>query len=329
LQTQEEIDMVEEVARTYGYDNIPYTFPGGGGVVGRTTAVDKIESLCRDILSRAGLYEVFTLTMASQESFEKMPFAVKDWLSVKNPLVEEQRIVRGSLLYHLVEAASRNFRVKNFDVKIFEIARVYFSAEGFLEERLILSTALSGETVDFYYAKGVMETFFAELGIKYKFVPSEYSYFHPGQSAKILVNNEECGCLGRLNPFSAEKLDIEREIFLSEIYLDKIIPLIPRKVYSSIPKFPSVERDIAMIISDEIPGSDIDEAIKNAGPEFLVQIECFDVYKGEQIPPGKKSMAYSLTFQSMERTLTDEEINIARENICSVMESKFGAKIRE
>lgn len=326
---KEEIDLVEEVARLYGYDNIPYTFPEGGGVVGRTTAVDKIESLCRDILARAGLYEVFTFTMASQESFEKVPFAAQNWLSVKNPLVEDQRILRGSLLYHLVEVASRNFRVKNFDVKIFELAKIYFPAEGFPEERRILSTALSGAGVDFYYAKGVMEAFFNELGIKYKFIPYEYPFFHPGQSAKILVNNEECGCSGRLNPVSAEKLDIEREIFLSEIYLDKIISLIPRKVYSSIPKFPSVERDIAMIVDEEIPASDIDEAIKNAGPEFLVKFECFDVYKGEQITPGKKSMAYSLAFQSMERTLTDEEVNIARKKICEALESKFGAKIRE
>ena len=245
----------------------------------------------------------------------------------------------------LLEALAANEKHEENSIRLFEVGKVYLPREkGDLpQERNMLSGVLCGtrrdryrggeseksETLDFFDAKGILETLLERLGIAARFEPAEDKTFSPGSVATIVVGGESVGVLGEVHPRVAERCDISsRPVFLFEIDLERLLPatIAPRK-YRSIPKFPTTLRDIALVVNAEIPSKSVGDII--AGSPLVAKVTLFDVYTGKQVPPGKKSLAFRIAYQSPSRTLTDEEVNRAQQETVKRLARELGAILRQ
>jgi phenylalanyl-tRNA synthetase beta chain len=244
----------------------------------------------------------------------------------------------------LLETLRDNLRFTE-RVAIFEVARVYLPQPGqdLPEEPRRLGIVMSGprhttswtvkgeEFLDFYDLKGVAEALLHHLHITgYAFVPTEHSTFHTGRAAKLVVNDIEIGVLGEVHPLVRENFDLPAQrVCLLEFDLEALLALVPSSYYyQPISRFPAVTRDLALIVDDEVPAARVRDAIVKAGGRLLQKVELFDVYHGAQVPPGKKSLAYTLTYQAPDRTLTDDEVNKIQLRIQKALEKELGAQLR-
>jgi len=328
-----EVDLIEEVARLHGYDNIPSTLPEGRTLAGRTTLRDEEEERARDILSRIGLYEALTMGLGSPASFERLKVG-ENALTVKNPLVEDQRVLRPTLWAHHLDVVSRNARLKNPGVWMYEIARVYGQAPEFPIEKRQLCITLAGERngmpLNFFMLKGILEALFEELGLKVFFAPASHPSLHPGITASIRADDQEVGICGMLHPLIASEMELPEGVFLAEMNFDLMTAASPGVVeYRPLPKYQAAIRDLALVVGEEVLSGDIERTARKVGGDLLVDIRCFDVYRGEQIPSGSKSLAYSLTFQAGDHTLEEEEISGVLEKILDALLASYGARLRE
>lgn len=328
-----EVDLIEEVARLYGYDNIPSTLPEGRTLAGKTTLRDKEEERARDILSRIGLYEAMTMGLGSPAIFERLKVG-ENALTVQNPLVEDQRMLRPTLWAHHLEVVSRNARLKNPGVWMYEIARVYERAPEFPIEKRQLCITLAGERngmpLNFFMLKGILEALFEELGLKVAFAPSYHPSLHPGITASIRAGDQEVGICGMLHPHIAAEMELTEGVFLAEMNFDFMMAAAPGVLeYQALPKYPAVVRDLALVVPEEVLSGDIERVSLKVGGDLLADIRCFDVYRGEQIPSGSKSLAYTLTFQAGDHTLEEEEISGILEKILEALLAASGARLRE
>ncbi|MFH0802620.1 MAG: phenylalanine--tRNA ligase subunit beta, partial [bacterium] len=255
-----EVDLIEEVARLHGYDNIPSTLPEGRTLAGRTTLRDEEEERARDILSRIGLYEAMTMGLGSPAGFERLKVG-ENALTVKNPLVEDQRVLRPTLWAHHLEVVSRNARLKNPGVWMYEIARVYGQAPEFPIEKRQLCITLAGERngmpLNFFMLKGILEALFEELGLKVFFAPASHPSLHPGITASIRVGAQEVGICGMLHPLIASETELPEGVFLAEMNFDLMTAASPGVVeYQPLPKHPAVVRDLALVVPEEVLSGD-------------------------------------------------------------------------
>lgn len=346
-----EVDLIEEVARLYGYDRIPTTLPCGTTTQGRKTRLQNAEDKVKSILTGCGLTEVITFSMMSPRAFDRIKLPENDALRkvvvIANPLNEEQSVMRTTLIPNLLETASRNYSRRNTDLAIFEQGRVFYPKVSDVintqlpEEKLVVAGLTMGnyrpgwnsssEEMDFFFLKGVVEELLEKLGvINYSFRASSLGpTYHPGRSAEICCAGEEIGIIAEIHPDVLEEYGLSQRAWVFQLDLDKVFSyMIPVKSYTSVTRFPSVQRDLAVVVSDDFPAALVEAKIKEVGKPLLASVSLFDVYRGKPIAKGYRSLAYSLVYQAGDRTLTDEEVNDNHEKVRKALEKDLRLKLR-
>lgn len=324
---KEEIDLIEEIARFYGYNNIPSLPLQRGNIVDPPLVEETIERKLRETLATLGLYETINYSFLSIKDLESCgvlnisPF--KDYIWISNPLSEENSVLRTSLLPSLLKVVQTNNNRQQKDVFIFEIGKVFYKLEDRYSEEKHLGILISGESylnpwnvpydikrVDFYDLKGIVESIFEKIwNIKPYFTKSSYSFMHPSKQAYIMVNNEMVGYLGEVNPWITQNLDIRERVYFAELNLEKLNIEKPKAKYTPIPVYPGIRRDIALLIPENMYVEEVEkEIIANAG-NLLKWVSIFDLYKGEKIEEGYKSVTFSLFFLADDHTLEDWEVD--------------------
>lgn len=343
----EEIDLIEEVARLYGYENIPPTIPVGVLSTGSTDKnFNSLKDLIREIMIGSGLDEVITYSFINESSLDKLALILgytSPPVRIQNPLREDQSILRPSLVPGLVNVLSNNYKKNITNLGFFELGSIFESKgdNDLPDERQHLGIAVCGkldkswqepvQERDFYYVKGIVEELLEALKIKnVTFEPlRDFPTLHPGRSAKILVDHETVGYIGELHPDVLEDIEILLRVVVCELDLNALLCFAEDKIECQpLPRFPNVVRDLAVLVPENVPAVTVQEIIKQAGGELLKDCKLFDVYRGTQVPSGYRSLAYSLTFQSLERTLTDEEVSEIYEKIVQSLETLVGVRLR-
>ncbi len=342
-----EADIIEEVARLYGYDKIPATLPYGSTTQGKRSQEQKLQIMAKDKMAALGFQEVVNYSFVSEEIFDKIQLpaesVLRKTLPLQNPLSEEQAVMRTVMLPGLLQVLQRNASRKVEHLSIFELGKVYWPQEGqaLPEERLMLAAAAMGQTTkgwnkqplqrDFYYLKGALESLFAQLRIKgWRVQPCQDNpSYHPGRAARILVAKEEIGVLGEIHPDVGENYELPYRAVAMELDFSRVLQLADETIsYQKIPRFPGVERDLAVVVDQHIPVQEIMELVKKTGGQLLREVVLFDVYQGEQVEKGCQSLAFSLHFIADDRTLTDGEVSDILGRIQNKLANKFEAKLR-
>lgn len=340
-------DVIEEIARIYGYHKIQTTIPKAS-----ITAVNsdrKRTSVLRikDIVRKSGFNEAINYSFMNEADLDLLHIPEGDGrrkaISIKNPLRKEDSLLRTTLIPGLIGNFIYNFSRGIKDIKIFEVSRVFedigrslpleikYMAGIYYVEKL---PSLWKEDADsFYLVKGMIEALFEELHVRgYTFSPTRETFLHPGQSCDIRVSGSNVGFLGALSPVVTDKLDLKvpkPEITVFEIDIDKLISMIPVSLeYSPIPKFPCIERDIAIIVDERLSSSDVGNLIRAYPSELIEEVSIFDLYKGKHIPEGEKSLAFTIRYRSRNRTLTETEVEDLHQNIVKYITAETGGKLR-
>ncbi|PFE03693.1 phenylalanine--tRNA ligase subunit beta [Bacillus cereus] len=339
-------DLVEEVGRLYGYDHIPVTLPTGTMTRGKLTVAQTKRRKARRYLEGAGLYEAITYSLTSADKAKQYMVEPNEQspVNLALPMSEERSQLRLSLVPQLLEAVSYNNARKNDSVALYEVGSIFLpTAEGELpkEEQhlagvmtgLALHHAWQGEkkVVDFFVAKGVLEGLFDVLGVasSITYAPAKREGMHPGRTADILLDGEVIGFIGQLHPETQKQLDV-KDTFVFELSLVKVFGAdVEETYYSAIPRFPSMTRDMAVVVAKEVKAGEMKQVIAEVGGELLKEVTLFDLYEGEKMEEGKKSLAFSMNYFDPERTLTDEEVTEAHNHVLTAVEEKFGAELRK
>ncbi|HHD1158772.1 TPA: phenylalanine--tRNA ligase subunit beta [Staphylococcus aureus] len=334
-------DLIEEVARIYGYDDIPSTLPVFDKVTsGQLTDRQYKTRMVKEVLEAAGLDQAITYSLVSKEDATAFSMQQRQTIDLLMPMSEAHASLRQSLLPHLIEAASYNVARKNKDVKLFEIGNVFFAnGEGELPDQVeYLSGILTGdyvvnqwqgkkETVDFYLAKGVVDRVSEKLNLEFSYRRADIDGLHPGRTAEILLENKVVGFIGELHPILAADNDLKRT-YVFELNFDALMAVSVGYInYQPIPRFPGMSRDIALEVDQNIPAADLLSTIHAHGGNILKDTLVFDVYQGEHLEKGKKSIAIRLNYLDTEETLTDERVSKVQAEIEAALIEQ-GAVIR-
>jgi len=338
-----EVDLIEEIARLYGYSNVPDTLPEGISR-GRLTAFQQFGDKIRNTMA-AYCNEVINYSFISPQLFDRIMLpeesVLRNVVKIANPLSEEQSVMRTMLLPGLLGNVSKNLSRKNQNLSFFELGTVFHPSDATLpEERLKLGAITTGSIdmnwlknkvdMDFFYLKGIVETLLKELGINdYVFENYQLPSYHPGRTARVSCCGKEIGIIGEIHPLVCENFDIKEKVCAFEFDVAALFELSGQKaMMEQIAKYPAVERDIALLLGEEVKASEAIAVIKESVPELLQGVVVFDIYTGAQVPEGYKSVAFKLTFQSMERTLKEKDINSSVELILSNLQSRLNASLR-
>lgn len=342
-----DVDIIEEIARLYGYDNIPSTPILGATTPGSLTREQSIRRTLRRLLTESGLHEVATYSFTHPDhiaAFRGMYPEAKP-IALSMPMSEERSVLRTSLVPHLLDTVAYNRNRNTDDVAIFEIGKVFLSSEGTLtalpQEKLMLGVAWSGsripthwggkaEKVGFYDLKGVFEKLTAVLGIgEVRYSASQPEGFHPGRTASVSVGGREIGRLGQLHPALQQAKDLE-DTYVLEVELEPLIELAEFRIeHKPLPKYPAIGRDMAIVVDVGVPVGDIRGAAESTAGSLLESIEVFDIYTGERLGDGKKSVAFALVYRHPDRTLTDDEVAELHGKVVAALEQTFGAELRK
>ncbi|MDO4551917.1 MAG: phenylalanine--tRNA ligase subunit beta, partial [Bacillota bacterium] len=309
-----EIDFIEEIARLYGYDKLPVTLPKDHCRSGKPLR-RQLRDLARDTLAGLGLDEIQTYSFFSPKSVESMgvPAEAEERKLVRllNPLGDENSVMRTLLLPNLLETMGRNYSRSIEEVRLFELGNTFFDIpgeEGLPQERESLSIGLYGGQGDFFTLKGIVEALLKKLGVGDAVfrAETEIPAYHPGRCASVSCRGMLLGYIGELHPDMAEKYGMDLRVCCGELSFGKLAECVDlRKAYKPLPKYPAVSRDVALLVDEEICAGSLGEAISAAAGPLLEKTELFDVYRGKQVPEGKKSVAFALTYRAPDRTLTD------------------------
>lgn len=336
-------DIAEEVIRFYGYDKLGTTLVKSDATLGERTKSQKQENLYRIVLSNIGFSEICTYGFINKKDLENTNISYetieKEIISIKNPLSEEYTIMRPSTVPSMMKTLGINNAKKNEEVKLFDLSRRYRDIKQDVEkgevptEEKILTLGMYGTSVDFYYLKGIIENLLETVGLAMYDIVKESSnkIYHPGRCANLKVGNDVFATFGEIHPIVSENFDIQKRVYVAEINMDKVAKYgRVNKKYTPIPKFPAVERDIAIVVDENIEVGQIEKIIKKKAKKMLETVELFDIFRNtEKLGENKKSVAYALKFRIAERTLTDEDINPLMKEILQELEKNVGAKIRE
>ena len=334
-------DIVEEIARMYGYDEIPMTLPASD-VIGSLTPYQAKRRIVRNVMEGAGLFQAVTYSLTSAAASQKFALKAEETTKLLMPMSEERSTLRQSLIPHLIEAAAYNVARSNDSVALYEIGSVFLGQTveelPFEEEHVALvltgkwtDNAWQGEKkqVDFFVAKGIVEALFEKLGLteRVSYVKAAVDGLHPGRTAHVLLDGEVVGLIGQLHPAEQKQAGV-KETYVAELNLLAILSAETEElVYTPVPRFPAMSRDIALELNSTTAAGEIVSIIRAAGTKLLKDVKVFDVYEGEKMAPGKKSVAFSLTYFDPERTLTDEEVVAAHNKVLKALEAA-GAEVR-
>lgn len=342
---EREIDLIEEIGRIYGYDKITESIPVGGGLESGFSRRQKLERRIDTVLLAQGLSEVVVYSFMNEADLDLLRITQEDpmrrILPVMNPLAETGGVMRSTLIPGLLNTAVRNINRGNRNISIFERGRVFLAnASGTLPEEIdVVGILLAGERgepnwsaenprYDFFDLKGIMEQVSDALGVKVAYKPEDRPYLTPGQSAGMFIFHDMVGVFGRLHPEVADAFGLEDEIYIGEFATAPFIDAAGESEYRRVGRFPNVKVDIALIVEESLAASSVMEKIEQLGGEYLVSVRLFDVYKGSQIPSGKKSLAFALEFGSAEGTLTDDQAHGELERIVDAVQEAYSAELR-
>ncbi|MDP4163403.1 MAG: phenylalanine--tRNA ligase subunit beta [Bacillota bacterium] len=340
---QIEEDLIEEAARLYGYDNIPKTLPIGSSTAGRLTEYQYKRRIVRRYLEGAGLYQAVTYSLTSEEKVAQYAIESRDAIRLAMPMSEDRSMLRLSIVPQLLEVLKYNGARQNDNLAVYETGAVFLSngTEELPVEHEHVAAALTGlwhshswqgekKPVDFFVVKGILEGLFDKLGLteKVKYIQSQMDGMHPGRTADLLLNGEKIGFAGQIHPGVQKELDL-KETFVFELSLKAILEAATEPLhYHAIPRFPSMTRDIALVADKQTVSGKLKEIIVEAGGTLLKEASVFDLYEGERMEQGKKSIAFSLKYADPERTLTDEEVTKVHEKVLEALKEKAGAVLR-
>lgn len=348
IDIEREIDLIEEIARLNGYDKIPATMPIARVVSDRPTRHQETERRVRDLLVNNGMTEIINFSFTAPDAVGKLLLSDDDprriAIKLANPLVDEQSVMRTTLLPGLLETISKNMNFRSLDLKLFEIRRVYFPSDGEImpREPLCIVGAVTGsrdgdgwsrpsEPVDFFDAKGIVETVLDVLdvgGVSWVTEKTE-SYYHPGKSCRVFSGRELIGSVGELHPLVQKNFEIEKPVFCFELNFEKLVQLSRNKKTITAPsRFPDSTRDIAMLIPEELAAVKIVECIRAEKSKEIEHVQIFDVYRGKGVPEGYKSIAVRIRYRSFERTLAEEEIATLHKKIVANLTDKLKVTVR-
>ncbi len=334
------VDLIEEVARIIGYDKIAETLPRRAPVEIPAHPLRALEEKTRDFFAGAGLFEAITYSLVNPKQFELADYESKEFVEIHNPIHQELTLLRPSFLVSFLDVLCRNERLGERSVSLFEVANLYKKPKGGLpEEFKYLGIMLAGEQnrgwedvkrgFNFFDLKGILETYFDFLGIQnYAFEPQEISFLLP--AALIKVEGEVAGVIGELTPSLCKKWDLRDKAFFAEVSLDQLKPYAERrKKFKEIPKYPSIERDLSLVVDEEVTSREIIVQIEGLGKGTIRAVKLFDLFRGGRVPRGKKNLAFRITYQSPDRTLLSEEIQILHNEIAAKISRKFQASFQE
>lgn len=342
-------DITEEIARIYGFNNIKSTLPYGNMFRGTQSEHQNFIDKVKNILVSTGLSEIISFSFTHPSTFDKLNIPsdsnLRNAVPILNPITDEFPLLRTTVISSILENVAKNLDRRNDNIQIFEVGSVFYPEEIPLNklpyEQFMLAGAISGkrnqlswnqgkDLVDFYDLKGSIEVLLSKLGIEdYSVEAGEHYAMHPGKTAIFSAKNKCIATIGEVHPEVLENFSISRKVYIFDIDL-KILEEVSKEIceYQSLPKYPASSRDLAITIADDINAGAVEEIIKLNGGELLKEVKLFDVYKGEQVSAGQKSLAFALSFQSAEKTLTDIEIDEAYKNIVDKLEESFAAKLR-
>ena len=325
-------DLAEEVARFYGYDNIPTTLPKGEATTGKLPFKLRIEAVARDIAEFCGFSQGMTYSFESPKVFDKLMLpqdsVYRNAIKISNPLGEDFSIMRTVSLNGMLTSLAFNYNHRNKNVRLYELGNVYLPKSLPLtdlpDEGMQFTLGMYGDG-DFFTMKGVLEEFFDKVGMRKKttYDPNAgKSFLHPGRQANVVYDGEVVGYLGEVHPTVAETYGIGEKAYIAVLDMPKIVEVatFDRK-YEGIVKFPAVTRDLSMVVPKEILAGQIETVIEQRGGKILEGYELFDIYEGAQIKEGYKSMAYSIVFRAKDRTLEESDITAAMKKILNGLQS--------
>ncbi|MGP1585168.1 MAG: phenylalanine--tRNA ligase subunit beta [Schwartzia sp. (in: firmicutes)] len=342
-------DLSEEVARIYGFKNIPSTTPRGNIEMARESDRQRFVDEMKKIFCALGLNETISFSFMHPSMFDRLQVPddsrLRQAIAIMNPLTDEYPLVRTTLLPNLFENAMRNFSRKNEDIRLFEVAPVFFpkglpvteephevlQAAGLIAgHRQPLGWSQGKESVDFYDAKGIIEQLMAALSIKNYTVEAEQHFaLHPGKSAAFKKGRDTIAVVGEVHPAVAAAFGAAKPMYVFEMDVPTLMKYASGKFsYQPLPKYPPILRDLAVLVADSVAAADIDRVMKKHGGSYLKEVTLFDVYTGPQVAGGKKSLAFTLHFQSNDKTLTDNEVDDAIEKVVAAVMENFKAELR-
>ncbi len=340
-------DLAEEVARIYGYDKLETKLVRAETTLGIKNKEQKIEDKIQDVLITNGLSEIYTYGFLSEKDLEKSKIkeeVIENSIKIINPLGDEFKLMRPTTIPSMMQILALNNNKKNQNVKLFDISRNYKNTNNQVEngevplQENILTIGMYGEDSDFYTLKGLVENILEVANVNRYDIKkeTENQSYHPGRCATLKVGNDIIATFGEVHPEVLTNYDINKRVYLAEINITKIVKYSKsNKKYQEVPKFPAVERDIAVIVDEQVQVGDIEQTItKKAkkllkGKKSLENLKLFDIYRDEKIGENKKSVAYSLIFRDTTKSLSDEEINPVMEEITAELQKQFNAELRK
>ena len=331
-------DLAEEVARFYGYNKIPVTLMRGQTTLGGYSDEQKAENLLGSVCRACGYDEIITYSFISPTQYDKIRWDANDprreSFKILNPLGEDTSIMRTTVLPSMLEILTRNYNFRNQSAKLYEVGRVYLPGgpDGLAVEDKVLSLGAYGPDMDFYALKGVVEAVLRELraeDVRFAVPETANPSYHPGRVAEVFAGGKKLGVLGQIHPLVAANYGVEAEFYCAELDFNALLAAKGADPeYVPLPKFPAVERDIAVVCDEKVTVGALEEAIRKGAKGLLKDVALFDIYRGKGVTEGKKSVAFSLTLRSDDRSLTAEEADEDVKSILAALEKDCGAVLR-
>lgn len=341
-------DMLEEVARIYGYDNLPFTLPEGAGQSGGLTVRQQLKRRVKNFVQGAGLMETLTYSLTNERDVKRLispevASSAASPVALAMPMSEDHKYLRLSILPELLNVLSYNRARSQVNLGYYEMGSIFISGQNELseqpDEQLRISGALTGtwseqawqqekKEVDFYVVKGIVEGLFDFLQIPVTYSQTKVTDMHPGRCAVVKVADKTVGFIGQLHPTFQKQLDL-KETYVFDLNLEEVFAAydaVPS--FTAIPKYPSIARDIAFILDKNVHAGDVKKVIEEVGAPLVNRVDIFDLYQGDNLEEGKKSIAYSLLYQHPEKTLKDEEVEESYQKIIAAVNEKFNAYVR-
>ncbi len=334
-------DIAEEIGRFYGYDKLDSTLIKADTTLGIRNKEQTIQEKVKEVLVNSGFSEIYTYGFVSQKDLELSNISeeIKKYaITVQNPLSDEYKLMRPTTIPSMMQILANNFNKKNKQVKLFDLSRSYKNIKQEVQkgeiplQEEILTVGMYGEDVDFYTLKGMIENILESIYVKRYEVEKETknASYHPGRCANLKVGVDVIATLGEVHPEVLEHYGISKRAYMAEVNVSKLVKYAKaNKKYTEVPKFPAVERDIAVIVEEKIEVGQIEKIVTKKAKKLLESIQLFDIYRDEKLGENKKSVAYSLVFRDPKKTLNDDEINGVMEEIITELEKQLGATLRK